>query len=167
MAPSFGESGFEVSGSDLPSMYHAGSGEVEEVLEEKFLDGWYGWGFYMALDAEYVRRWYGPVVTRFSARPDAKVLIASVTPALAHPDLVRKVSESVAERVGEDGAEEMVGIVLENPIQWVHAVDELAIQEYDIVAYSDEQVVAKAADAVVPEGQEPQAPVSPDLGPKG
>lgn len=45
---------------------------------------------------------------------------------------------------------------MENPVQWVHGVDRLAIEQgYDVVVYFDENVVVKSSAAVVIEGEAP------------
>lgn len=147
---------YEISGSALPEMFHAGSNLVEEITTDIFFDGWYGWGFYAAFDPEYVRRWYGPIVTRLRAVPTAKVLIASVSPGLAPPGLFDKAMKYVDAKAGDEAkAEEMRGYILENQLLWVHAVDEVAIEEYDIVVYSNEQIVIKTPESVIVEGEYP------------
>jgi hypothetical protein len=148
---------YEITGTEVPEFYHAGSGLVEKVLKEKFFDGWYGWGFYAAFDPEYVRRWYGPIVTRLRATPDAKVLVASVVVDAAPSGLVEAVleNEKVLLEGDEEKLQEFDKLMRDNPIQWVHAVDRLAIEYYDIVLYSDEQIVVKNPDAVIPEGDVP------------
>lgn len=153
LKPSIESDTFEISGSQLPVFYHAGKKLVDDV-EDSFFEGWYGWGFYAAFDPDYVRRWYGPIVTQLSATPDAKVLLASVDSGSALPGLVEKVAENESQAIGdEEKTKEFLGFIAENQLQWIHAIDRIAIEEYDIVVYSDEQIVVKNPDAVVISGE--------------
>lgn len=136
---------YEITGEEVPEFFHASKVVVEDIEKHAF-HGWYGWGFYAAFGAEYVRRWYGPVVTRIRAKPDAKVLVASIAANLAPPGLIDMVLENDLKGIleGDEGKlKEHTGYILENPFQWVHAVDRLIIEKYDIGIYSDEQIVVK------------------------
>ena len=135
----------EITGAEVPTFFHASKVVVSDIEKHSF-HGWYGWGFYAAFGAEYVRRWYGPIVTRLQAKPDAKVLVASVTAALAPQALIDMVLENDFNTLlekDESKFQEHRGYVLENPVQWVHAVDRLVIEKFDIAIYSDEQIVVK------------------------
>lgn len=139
-----------MAGAEVPEFYHAGKGLVENLKDHLF-HGWYGYGFYAAFDAEYVRRWYGPVVTRLRAKPSAKVLVASVDYESSPPGLLEVVVENEVEHVFKGDrtkVDEFRGFIMENPIQWVHAIDRVAIEQgYDLVLFSDEQIVVKPTDS--------------------
>jgi hypothetical protein len=148
-----------LSGRDLPPFFHA-SGIVVEDIEKHSFDGWYGWGFYAAFNAEYVRRWYGPIVTRIQAKPDAQVLVASITAALAPKGLLEAVLANDLKMTLDGDASKLRdqrGFILENSVQWVHAVDRLAIEKgYGIILFSDEQIVVKPpSDPIILQGEEP------------
>jgi hypothetical protein len=152
---------YEIRGREVPTFFHAGKAVVKDIKDRLF-DGWYGWGFYAAFDPDYVRRWYGPRVTRLTAKPNARVLVASVTAEAAPPGLFDFVCESELKhslKGDTSKLQEFQGFILENPIQWVHAVDRLAIEEgYDLVLFSDEQIVVKpTTNPVIIEGEEVDA----------
>ncbi len=149
---------FDASGKDVPVLFHAGASLFTDVTKG-FVDGRYGHGFYAAFDPDFVRRWYGPVVTRFRMRPEARVLVASVLPAAAPAGLSDVIRAADLEFLfgGDDSKiDEHMSMVMENPITWVAAVDRLAIEAgFDAVVYCDEQVVVKLpGDPVVVEGEE-------------
>ena len=146
---------FELPGSALPPLFHASGVAIQDVSRH-FFEGWYGWGFYAAFDPEFVRRWYGEVVTTLKALPTAKVLVASVDYSSSPPGLLEcilewdvKLNPDLAD---EEKLEESRARLMENPLQWVHGCDRLAIEFYDIVVYHDENVVIKNPAAVTIEG---------------
>lgn len=148
----------ELRGSDIPPLYHAGRAVLKttEDVANGFFEGWYGWGFYMAFDADFVRRWYGPKVTRFRIAPEAKVLAASVEFSYAPPGLLdRMVANDLKFTLNGNlaKASELRERLTVNPIQWVHGVDRLVIEEYDVCAYQDENVVLKVPERVIIEGE--------------
>lgn len=151
---------FEIKGSEVPLLFHAGRGLVEDV-KSHFFSGWYGWGFYAAFDPDFVRRWYGPVVSRIRVLPEAKVLVASVDYSSSPPGLLEAVLANDfafdEERNVAKLAESKVRL-MENPLQWVHGVDRLAIEYYDVVVYHDENVVIKNPEKVVVEGEQAPGP---------
>ncbi len=141
---------FTIPGSAVPSLFHAGKTLVESVADN-FFEGWYGWGFYAAFDPEFCRKWYGPVVTQFKVKPEAKVLVASVDYACSPPGLLEMIMENDARERPE--LDELMLIetrarMMENPLQWVHGVDRLAIEYFDIVVYHDENVIIKNPDMI-------------------
>jgi hypothetical protein len=124
---------FEITGNKVPILYHAGQKLVENVADS-FFDGWYGWGFYAAFDPNFVRRWYGPIVTRLKVRPSTKVLVASIGSASAPAGLLEAIIQNEYEtNPGAKGDKkklaELQKMILENPIHWVHAVDRLAMEK--------------------------------------
>lgn len=143
--------------------FHAGKGLVKNLKDHLF-HGWYGYGFYAAFDPDYVRRWYGPVVSKLKAKPDARVLVASIRHDAAPPGLLDVVLANELKYVLKGDTkklEEFRGFITENPVQWVHAVDRVAFEQgYDLVLFSDEQIVVKPIDpehtkfAVTIEGEE-------------
>ncbi len=84
---------FEVDGSQVPPLYHASGIPVVDPGAH-FFEGWYGWGFYAAFSPDFVRRWYGPVVTRLHVVPGTKVLVASVNYSSSPPGLLEAVLEN-------------------------------------------------------------------------
>ena len=141
-----------MEGIYVPSLFHAGRGPVEKVADH-FFEGWYGWGFYAAFEPNFVRRWYGPVVTKLDVKPEAKVLVASVNYSSAPPGLLEEIlANDLKFQLDGDQSKlvEQRERLMENPIQWVHGVDRLAIEYYDIVIYHDENVVVKNPEMVVP-----------------
>lgn len=151
---------FETLGSSVPTLFHAGRGLVTDV-STSFFEGWYGWGFYAAFDPEFVRRWYGPVVTRVRVLPDTKVLVASVSYSSSPPGLLEAVlSNDFMTNPSVKGDRQKLAEsrerLMENPVQWVHGVDRLAIEQgYDVIVYHDENVVVKSPAVVQVEGEEP------------
>jgi hypothetical protein len=155
---------YEMTGEEVPEFYHAGQGLVKNLKDHLF-HGWYGYGFYAAFDAEYVRRWYGPVVTKLRAKPEAKVLVASVDYESSPSGLLDVLVENEVKYVfkgDRSKVDEFRGFITENPIQWVHAVDRVALEQgYEIVLFSDEQIVVKPTNqehtqfAVTIEGEVP------------
>lgn len=82
------------------------------------------------------------------------MLLASVDATSAHPGLRNKVAEAeAAAHKDENKTKEFLGFLAENQIQWVHAIDRIAIEEYDIVVYSDEQIVIKNPASVIVDGE--------------
>ena len=147
---------FETTGAKVPPLFHASGIAIEDVASH-FFEGWYGWGFYAAFSPDFVRRWYGEVVTTLKALPTAKVLVASVDYSSSPPGLLERILEwdsqlnpdlaADASKLAESRAR-----LMENPLQWVHGCDRLAIEFYDIVIYHDENVVVKNPAAVAIEG---------------
>ena len=148
---------FQIQASQVPTLYHACSILTEDV-SKFFFEGWYGWGYYAAFDPEFVRRWYGPVVTQLRIKPGAKVCSASVDYASSPPGLLEAiVTNDFIQSPDKDisKALESMRRLKENPIQWVHGVDRLAIEYFDVVIYHDENVVVKNPDSVIVEGEFP------------
>ena len=142
---------FETTGNAVPPLFHASGIPIEDVSKH-FFEGWYGWGFYAAFDPEFVRRWYGPVVTSLKALPTAKVLVASVDYSSSPPGLLERILEWDTKQNPDlqdplKQAETCLRL-MENPLQWVHGFDRLAIEFYDLVIYHDENVVIKNPAAV-------------------
>ena len=147
---------FEVTGLQVPPLFHASGIAIQDVGAH-FFEGWYGWGFYAAFSPEFVRRWYGEVVTQLRAIPTAKVLIASVDYSSSPPGLLERILEwdcKLQPELATDPSKlaESRARLMENPLQWVHGCDRLAIEFYDLVVYHDENVVIKNPAAVVIEG---------------
>lgn len=142
---------YKAKGSEMPLVYHAGRGKVTEIDSKKLGDrdaGWYGAGFYVSFDQEYVKRWYGPTVSIFEIRPDSKILIASISASLAPEGLFNKVisNEKILLRArGElNRIDEISKQFKENQLEWVHAVDRLAEKEnFDVVIYNDYEIIVK------------------------
>lgn len=158
---------YELRGADVPPLFHAGPELVADV-DARFFEGWYGWGFYAAFDPEFVRKWYGPVVTRLRVLPDVRVLAASVDYSCSPPGLLEAVLANDL-RFSLDGDESKLAEsrerLMENPVQWVHGVDRLAIEQgYDVVVYFDENVVVKSSAAVLIEGEAPPPSAVSPLG---
>jgi hypothetical protein len=147
---------FELTGAHIPPLFHASSVAIEDVSKH-FFEGWYGWGFYAAFSPDFVRRWYGEVVTVLKALPEAKVLVASVDYSSSPPGLLERILEWDAKLnpdLGQDASKllESRARLMENPLQWVHGCDRLAIEFYDLVIYHDENVVIKNPAVVMIEG---------------
>lgn len=150
--------GGELRGSDVPPLYHAGRSVLSstEAIEDGFFEGWYGWGFYMAFDPEFCRRWYGKRVTQFRVASDAKVLSASVEYSCAPPGLLDAIIDNDLKFTlngNKAKAAELRKRLMVNPVQWVHGVDRLVIEQYDVVVYHDENVVLKVPEKVIIEGE--------------
>ncbi len=146
---------FELTGTSVPPLFHASSIVVDDI-QSHFFEGWYGWGFYAAFNPDFVQKWYGPVVTQLKVLPEAKVLVASVDYSSSPPGLLEAIMahdltltpDADALKVAESKAR-----LMENPLQWVHGVDRLAIEYYDVVVYHDENVVVKNPAVVSIEGK--------------
>lgn len=148
---------FATKGSAVPAIFHAGKSVVTKVSDH-FFEGWYGWGFYAAFDPEFCRRWYGPVVTQFKIRPDAKVLVASVDYSCSPPgllDVIMRNDAALRPELDESMLVETRARLMENPVQWVHGVDRLAIEYADIVVFHDENIVVKNPDSIEIIGEVP------------
>jgi hypothetical protein len=148
---------YEIDASAVPMLYHAGKALVSNI-DDSIFDGWYGWGFYVAFDPDYVRRWYGPVISRIRILPGARILVASTDPAQAPSGLFDTVAEFDAQtntKNDEARTVEFRAIMAENPVQWIHAVDRFVIETgYDVVIFGDEQVVIKPTEHIKIEGEE-------------
>lgn len=148
---------FVQAGSAVPPLFHAGQALVDSVADG-FFEGWYGWGFYAAFDPEFCRRWYGPIVTELRVLPEAKVLVASIDYSSSPPgllDVIMKNDVDFAPDLVGDKFEEAKARIMENPLQWVHGVDRLAIEYADVVIYHDENVVVKNPAMIVVVGEAP------------
>lgn len=146
---------FERTGTDVPPLFHASSIVIKDV-QAHFFEGWYGWGFYAAFSPDFVRKWYGPVVTQLRILPEAKVLVASVDYSSSPPGLLEAIMAhdlTLTPDMDESKIAESKARLMENPLQWVHGVDRLAIEYYDVVIYHDENVVVKNAAMVAIDGE--------------
>lgn len=150
---------FRLTGASVPTLFHAGRVVTTKVADH-FFEGWYGWGYYAAFSPDFVRRWYGPIVTRLRVLPDTKVLAASVDFESSPPGLLKEILKNDFEtnpsiQSDMERLRESMARLVENPVQWVHGVDRLAIEQgYDVIVYHDENVVVKNPDVVVVEGEE-------------
>lgn len=143
---------YELRGSDLGKLYHAGKKKIRRIDPKKLGErdpGWYGAGFYVAEDPDYVREWYGPVVTEFTVAPTARVLKACVRPADARPGLFDAVMKNerrlLARRGNLNRSKEVATSLRQNHVEWVHAVDRFAESAgYDVVWFSAEEIVVKS-----------------------
>lgn len=136
---------------DLPRVFHAGRFRIHGLNPEKFQsrdEGYYGKGFYVSDSAEYVRSWYGPVVTALDVSPDARILWAAVDWRAAPEELRKAVEEQVRRLLQQRGKESelfaQLDLLRENQIEWVHMVDMYAEDAgFDIVVYNSDEIVVK------------------------
>lgn len=144
---------YDGTGAELGTLYHAGKKRVKEVDPDKLQTndpGYYGEGFYTALSPESVET-YGPVVSTYTVKPEARVLFADYRMAKVDPALIEAVRSYVAQLPGikkkpdiKLAIEEEMRTLAKNQIEWVHRVDEFAeANVYDVVVYSPDEVVVK------------------------
>ena len=146
------EKAYIADGSVLGKVYHAGKIRIKKVDPSRLGErdaGWYGAGFYVAKDPEFVHKYYGPVVTEFEVSPKAKVLLGSISADKAPEGLFDAVLEhdmSLPSGTGDVAERHFIASQLkENQTEWVHAVDRLAEEEdFDIVIFSDYEIVVKS-----------------------
>jgi len=145
-----------VTGEYLGTVYNAGTKKIKKLDKDKIGvrdEGWYGEGFYVSTSAEYVRAWYGPVVTAFEIEPNAKVLLASVRVLSAPIGLYAAVDANEKKLIATRTAmnknfkkpkSDCNDDMRLNDIEWVHAVDRFAeAEKFDIIKFSDEEIVVK------------------------
>jgi hypothetical protein len=143
---------WDMTGSELGIIYHAGTKKIESVDLSKTQQrdyGFYGKGFYGATKPEYAKG-YGNTVSEIKLNPEAKVLNASLKPEKAPAGLVDAVASDYYDRAIEGAkargkeaflTEEIKGIRT-NPLEWKNAVDSFARKHgYDVVKYSDAEIV--------------------------
>lgn len=140
-----------LTGKELPHVYSAGRFKVKKVDKKRQGerdDGWYGEGFYVSFDADYVKTWYGPVLSCLKVKDDAKVLVAAVSASKARPELLAKVIRNDMKLNRERGAKvssaDVKELLVKNQIEWVHAVDRFAeVGKFDVVIFNDYEIVVK------------------------
>lgn len=145
------ENQIKLSGKDLPIVYHAGKQIINKINSKRLGkrdEGWYGAGFYVSFDKDYVKRWYGPKVTSFEVKPNATAILASIDANQGTDELWNEVVANELRllklRKEESRLEEIKNQLKENQIEWVHAVDRLAEEErYDLVIFNDYEIVVK------------------------
>lgn len=147
---------FSITGKDLKPLFHAGKTKIKKIDKKKLGErdaGWYGAGFYVSFDKDYVQLWYGSHVTEFEATPDAKVLVATIagdlSPAALFNDVINNEKELLKARGAEDKLKNIKKQLKENQIEWVHAVDRYAEEnQFDIIVYNDYEIIIKNPKAI-------------------
>lgn len=148
---------YEKLGSDFfDELYHAGPKKIDRILKKKLQardEGWFGSGFYVATDADYVLKWYGSVLTTIKPNPDARVLVASLNATkdmtlyndiMKHEQGMLKAREAKSRGEYSSYIETLKKLYKKNQIEWVHAVDRFAEDnEFDIVFFLNEEIVIK------------------------
>ncbi len=144
--------------SRLPTIYRAGKSKISaftlDLITTEGRDaGWYGSGLYFAESAEYVARWYGPIVTAAEIVPTARVLRAAVSATGAPPETFEAVIAHETELLRARGEGHRIGEItrelLSNHVEWVHAVDRMAeARGYDVVWFSPQEIVVKSLSAI-------------------
>ena len=141
---------YTLTGADFDKpVYHAGKKPIKKLNPDKLGDrdsGWFGAGFYVALDPKYVKNYYGPVVSEFQVDPRARILVASVAADEAPEGLFEAVlAHDMSLPTSKKGDESYLRELLKkNQIEWVHAVDRFAeTKKFDIVAFNDHEIVVK------------------------
>lgn len=138
----------------LEYVYHAGRNKITRINKSMLGqrdEGFYGEGFYVSDEAEYVQKWYGPVVTAFKVRPTAKILRASVDMKSAPKQLSSKIKgflkKMLRNRGLSDEYESQLKLIRENQREWGHMVDMYAEEKkYDLIVYNSYEIVVKNLD---------------------
>ena len=148
------QSGWDLTGQDLPMLYHGGREFINGVDPSRLQSrdaGYYGRGFYCAVRPELVKG-YGGRVSGFAVDPGARVLRSALTVAAAPPGLVEAVEAEAHEtqfpkaEVRGKGTEwlEELTTIRTSPISWKSAVDGFGVRQgYDIIWHADAEVVVK------------------------
>lgn len=151
---------YELQGSDLGIVYHAGKVRIEKVNPKKLQasdEGWYGKGFYVGRSPELVKS-YGPVISVFRIKDDARVLKASINIADVPKQLVNDIRDWLAKFPyikDQDNPKQIVkdevNLWKVNQVEWLHRVDQWADEQgYDAIWWLDSEIVIKTPRKLIP-----------------
>ena len=151
-------------GSDYAIHYHGGKHKLTDIdptLLQSRDSGYYGTGFYVSSNPAYSKS-YGRAITKIKFKPDASVLeVGGLGPSKINPELLKAVQDAYmaktyevalprgrVEKVKADEANIRAELAT-STISWIGAVNLMAnMHNYDIVRFSDGEVVVKNLDAI-------------------
>jgi len=136
---------YNICGHDIGIVYHGGKKKIDKIDTTKLQmrdTGFYGDGFYVTTNKEHSKT-YGRSVTTLKFNDNANILLASLKPEDAPPELVNDVKKDYIDRFGEKAKIE-AKMFDDNPINWNQAVDDFAKRNnYDAIKYCEGEIVVK------------------------